>query len=49
MAFHIPGNPVVHTDYYAGGVVMIYHAENVKISNSNFTQNDGWRTGGIWV
>jgi hypothetical protein len=46
--FREAGNPIVGENYFSGGVIYIHHAVNVSITNSNFTQNDGWRTGGIW-
>ncbi|KAA6381461.1 MAG: hypothetical protein EZS28_023012, partial [Streblomastix strix] len=47
VVFTIQGSPVLGQDYYAGGAVIIAHAKNVRITNTNFTQSYGWRTGGI--
>jgi hypothetical protein len=39
----------MYMPYYSCGTIVISSATSVKITNTNFTQNEGWRTGGIAV
>ncbi|KAA6401816.1 MAG: hypothetical protein EZS28_002652, partial [Streblomastix strix] len=46
ISFTDANNAIVRQNYLSGCIV-INHAENVRISYSNFSQNEGWRTGCI--
>jgi UDP-2,3-diacylglucosamine pyrophosphatase LpxH len=37
LTFLEPNNPIAGVDYYGGGAIVIAHADNVRISNTNFT------------
>jgi hypothetical protein len=39
----------MYMPYNSGGTIVISRAISVMITNTNFTQNEGWRTGAIAV